>query len=507
MKNKRLLIVICLSIVLVLFSYYVMSYSWAFNKQNWPMIIGLLLTFIIYMYNLIKLIKGKIKIEYIYLLLVIPLGLAFLVFQLPSFKPDEPHHIYRSYDILNSNFMPSKNAETEISEIEIPSAYLEQNGNALNNYNLINQTLFKKSDYKQLSVTYSTAAAYTPIAYIFSAIGLLIGKVFSLSPILSIYIARLFNFIISTILGFLSIKKIPFGKKILLIFLLNPMYLHQATAVTADVLLNAVAIFYVAYLLNIISKNVPVKWYNILILGTCLSTIILIKIAYFPMVLLLFMLKRKNLNINTKNVITLFLVLLIFGITYSITNSYGGYKLPSIYVQGPESVFNTGMTVLKKPLNYVYTLFNTLENKGKEYLLTFAGNYQNWYDLESKSIASILYLLVLFVSPYLFVNDKEEKNLTEILNIKNRIILFITAFIGINLIIFGMYIGFNSGVGDIVGGVQGRYFIPFVILPLLGIVSTKNQIKSKYATLIFIMLIVISNVSIIYNIINIFKPL
>ena len=61
------------------------------------------------------------------------------------------------------------------------------------------------------------------------------------------YIARILNLIVGLILGYYSIKLIPFGKLLLTIYMFLPMYFQQEASISADSLINSVAIFFIAY--------------------------------------------------------------------------------------------------------------------------------------------------------------------------------------------------------------------------------------------------------------------
>ena len=65
------------------------------------------------------------------------------------------------------------------------------------------------------------------ISYIGSASAFVICRLFSLNYIYAIYLGRLFNIIILLVFGYLSIKKIPFGKLALALYLCMPMMLQQ----------------------------------------------------------------------------------------------------------------------------------------------------------------------------------------------------------------------------------------------------------------------------------------
>ena len=58
---------------------------------------------------------------------------------------------------------------------------------------------------------------------------------------------RLSNILIYLILGYFTIKCIPFGKLLMFAYLCIPMLIHQASSVSADALINSSTLLFIAY--------------------------------------------------------------------------------------------------------------------------------------------------------------------------------------------------------------------------------------------------------------------
>ena len=113
-----------------------------------------------------------------------------------------------------------------------------------------------KSNYNEMKIVFCPSQSYFPTLYLFSGIGFLIGKMFSLNFMITMYIARTLNLIIGLILGYYSIKIIPFGKLLLTVYMFLPMYFQQQASMSADSLVNSVSIFFIAYNLYLVyNKN------------------------------------------------------------------------------------------------------------------------------------------------------------------------------------------------------------------------------------------------------------
>ena len=82
---------------------YIKSYGGYFHKLY---LAGTIIWFLILLINVIyNFMKSDKKIEKIFLNIVIPVGLMFIVFMIPGHVPDEAAHFYKAYDISSGNLV------------------------------------------------------------------------------------------------------------------------------------------------------------------------------------------------------------------------------------------------------------------------------------------------------------------------------------------------------------------------------------------------------------------
>ena len=441
-------------------------------------------------------IKKNIELEKLFLLIIIPIGLAFLFLQPPNFKPDEPHHLFRSYDIgINGNLMPEKD-EKKISKIQIPVEVAQMHGNNINNLEKLNENLWVKIDYDNLITVASTAASSSPVAYVFSSIGLKLAKTFDMSWFMGYYLARLLNFVFTIIVSYYAIKITPIGKLIFFIFLLNPMFIHQATAISSDVLLNTLSVFLISYILNLKYIKETVKYKDCIFLISIITIISLIKIPYIFLLFTLLLIPKKKME--KKKFMFLVLGILLFLILL-FQSQFSNYSNEDIYIIPAVNALKQFKYILLNPLYYIKVLFETFMNNSEFYLASFAGKYLAWVDVESHSIAPIIYIILL--SSAAFIQHKEDYN--DILNKREKILLIAIFSISILGLLTGIYISWTPVQNNIINGVQGRYFIPIAMLGLLALQPRKklcvNNVKTKFCTLIIAI-----NIIMLLNLINVY---
>lgn len=455
---------------------------------------GLALGTIIY-----TILKDKYKIEKIFLAIAIPIGMAYLIFLIPTYAPDENAHIYRSYEI-SEGILFTKTNEKNLIKSNIPSFFVENNHKTLNKYNKLNEEIKKDTNYENKVEVDNPAYSYFPTLYFPNTIMFLIGRIFNINGIVVLYLARIVNFIIFLICGYYAIKIIPFGKILLMTYLLIPMSVHQAISLSADSITNSTILLFIAYTLNLYYKGKINKKDKILYISLA-ALVSVQKIVYFPIVLIsviLINVDKMTKKEKIKFILTTIIVGLVVGILWILLEPKGEATEDIYAIQNNVNSVEQIKFILTHPISYIKIVCNTIDLNIENYYLWFMGFSLGWMDIGVKRIWLDIYFVILLFSPFLEKNDKE-------LKIRDKLILISTFLIIFVLTLTALYVG-HSGVGtDIVKGIQGRYFIPVVILLLLCMCGKERYIKFKNINLIYPILIVLLNANIVGAIINYFR--
>ena len=445
-----------------------------YNQISYVYLLGLIISLLFTIISIIINLKNK-KLEHIYLTLAIPISIFYLVFMLPNLVPDENEHYYKSYNV-------SLNGIVEKSVSEIPTEmYNDTLDSEFKNetYESINEKLKDKTNYKSVSLIKSRAGNYSNILYIPSGIGLYIARILNLNMYVGYYLARFLNLIVILVLGYLCIKYIPYGKIALLLYLLNPMYIHQSISLSADALANIFCISFISYILYLQkrlfdNKKIDIyRWILVIILSLL---VIISKQVYFPLLLLILILfKSKKLEIKK-----ILLLLVVLCLTYSfIINQIDLSMNYELNIVG----------IIKYFYDFIYLFINTIFTTISYYITTFAGSKLGWLNIDVRILYPIIYIILLCVSPFLIDNNiKKNKNDNNIF-ILIFIVISLMLFLGFYLIYYDEYI-----VAGKMLGIQGRYFIPCLILPLLALANNKYKIKINYKLLYILVIIIHSNI-------------
>ena len=447
-------------------------------------------------------VDGK-KVEKMFLNFAFLLGMLYIVFLVPGQVPDEQVHMMKAYEISNGIFVtPIK--EDGSSNITMPEDLLKYNHNLMKNYQKVQEELDNNTDYNKTAEDVSSAQGYSSIMYLIPAAGLFIARTLGLNLITGIYLGKILNLLFFIIMGFFAIKKIPFGKIFASVYLLMPMMLHQAASFSADAFINAIVIYFIAYVLDLLCKEEKISKKELIIY--CILSVLLsiAKIAYMPLVgmgVLLFF--KKNISKKDKIIfVTLSIILSVSftAIEYIHANQYTSQ--PQAMKEYSEMVnINSSKQIgeiIQNPVKTAIVFVKDWASNGGMYITDAIGKRLGWLNIEVPVIYILGYFALLICSIFIEKNEK-------MIKLSSKIWLQAIC-IGILLLVqLALYISSTPVGANFVGGVQGRYFIPILIVQMLCFAKKDNYIKVKHAETIPVIAASIINILTMYNIYSIFK--
>lgn len=438
--------------------------------------------------------KKNVPEHKLFLIFATILGVFFL-FLSPLFTgSDEHNHYYRIYEVTEGKFISEihKKEEKNVIGSKMPSSlyltfsdgqkeYVDRN-KTIRYYDekkMIKQKLNSnnKEYYGSVYVKeYNNTALYSPIQYTPEIIGFMIGKILNLGPFFIGYLGRIFNLLFYIGICTYFIKKIPKYKKTALVILLSPTALYSATTLTADGFTIALVFGFISMIMynlkteKVLSIKEKILYFILVILiASC-------KIVYLPMILLLLLLPNKCFKSNKDKYIFMIICMIvscIVGLLWiKITNRYFEIYYVNTAIQKEN--------ILKHPIWYIGVLLRTYMTQFTGLLFNIFGGGDLYHgQLKVYSIISILYI-ILFSKTY--ISEKETKNSKKISLFQQLLLVFIILGI-ITLISTAIYVQCTANTIRIdnptIGGLQGRYFLPLVIILLLFNKSKIISIKSE----------------------------
>ncbi len=446
--------------------------------------------------------KSEKKLEKIFLTFIIPVGIFYMIFMLPTYAPDEISHIWRAYEISQGNILTKQDENGNSLGIDVPKEMIQLQHETTNTYAKLNDRINAKTDYNDTYNVISPAQSYCFILYIPAAIIFLLVRILNVNIIWGIYIAKLFNFIIFLMAGYYCIKKIPFGKYVIFTCLFLPMLLQQAVSLSADALINIISLVYITYTISLIFQKEDFNLKQKIIYIVLAIMVALAKMAYIPLIGLGFIfIFRKNMTKKDKillvGLITI-LCLLIVIISYLYSSNLQPPEIFENYykeenVNGAEQI----KYIVSNPISFAKTLIRCIVANGGYYLYTMVGSNLGWLNININQLIIISFIIILAFSTIIENNElafSKKQKLWNICIVIANILLVITA----------LYLTW-TGVGlNTILGVQGRYFLPILPLFLLTICMKNNYIKLKYIHFILPIILTILNGLVIIEVMRFF---
>lgn len=449
----------------------------------------------------------NINIEKLFVVLGLIFGCLFIYIVPPFQSPDEDSHFKKAYSISKLEFYRTK--ENNNIGFHIP--------NDMNNY--INEKLTKMGnlEYKYtyadlyfdqlLSNDLSNTAIYnysttntTPIAHIVPSIGIILAKLFSPifingspSTAFMLTFARFTSLCFYLLIGYFAIKISPAFKKSMCAILLMPMSLFLGSMVTYDNLLLVTVLMSISLILKLIYENKFMFDKKMIILFSIIGYILLnIKTIYFPILaLLLFVPKNKfKDNKKIKTYLLILGIILLFTILLKIPN----YIVP---MEGSKYAGKQISYICSHPFAFLKTIITNFLGQFYTQIYWMIGTFGLLDTYMPPLFALITFINLLIV----FIADGITEKI--IINGKMKFIAIMYIAFGVAAMYAAMYISWTPEITGIVGGnvitgVQGRYFIPLLIaIPMLFSIKNINKKGKIYKCLDnyfskFVMILVIS---------------
>lgn len=418
-----------------------------------------------------KMMKQEYSLEKVYLPIAIVLGLIYL-FAFPfSQLPDEKSDYLRSLEVANFHATSVQKYKTVGREFStnIDKVYSSKS------YNDMKKSSGLKLNDETKFYAFSNKSLYAFVCYIPQALGIGISSFLGFSIVLQGLIGKIFNYTFFVILMYLSIKYIPFKKMLVFFIALLPMTLQEAVSLSPDAMTISVSIALISFILyfrNGTTQKLKLKHFIILsLLAIILS---LCKIVYLPLCFLIFLIPKERFKSNKQK----YLFCSILSLIVIIVN-LAWLNVSSQYLGAFESRSNAGdqlKYILSNPIYYIGIIFNTIDAYAITYLGEMVGKTLGNFNVETSSIMTIVSLGVLF---YLISKTKGKKNWKDfIFSLKEKIFIILVILGTILLMFTSLYIQWTAVYSNIIDGIQGRYFIP-ILLIISMLWMHKNEVKSK----------------------------
>lgn len=419
--------------------------------------------------------------ENIFLIAALTLGTVMSLVIGLNTVPDEPSHIDTAYSISNEIMgIPESTKPGYLYKRaeDVDMAAEEKQSLNVYHYERLYRQLFSMSRDDNLveCAGRNNLGNASKVYYIPQAMGITIGRICGFGMLSTMMLGRLLALISYTIITYIALRKIPFAKLSLSLIGVLPISLQQAASFSYDGMINAVAFLYLSYCLCIIYGNNRIKWTEIAVLaisGSMLATVkggVYVPLCFMP---LLVWSVRKALSVREKKYITAVVLINIFSFMRgNLINTIQRFMRASGSVTGgsSSSQIYTFSDILEKPVKFIGMFVNTFYKQGDSYLRNLLGGNLAWREVNISWFVVVCTLLLLLLS---CITSAKEKSI----RIQEKVYLGIVAIGTFCCIELSMLLAWTPITIKYITGVQGRYFIPFLLVVLVAMRGSLLSIK------------------------------
>lgn len=414
----------------------------------------------------------KIKIENVFLISGLCLGLAYMFLMTPYSGYDEPAHIDTAYRY--SNDMMFKGHSTEnggyLRRGEDSVSGLTYGKTTITQYRTVFDKFFDISDDNELIEVKGRDVSQAAYVYFPSALAITIARILHLGQIPTLYLGRFFNLASFLLIVYLAIKKIPIGKTTMFIVALLPMTLHQAASFSYDSIINGLSFLYIAYCLYFAYSEKEKSKKDIIILFLAAVLLAPLKMIYVLLCALALIIPKKKFNSNKKYYKILIGLIISVLASYLIFNLIDALRIvndtdsKSAFADVPAYSFGD---IINYPKIFIKLFITNLKVCTINFIyLAITGLYL----IDINPIYTIGFIILLILSSFRI--DEEKQYITKI----QKIIMFMI-FMGIFFAIHVVGFTWTKKGASIIEGVQGRYMIP--VLPLMFFMLRNSTLTYK----------------------------
>jgi uncharacterized membrane protein len=459
------------------------------------LIICLVLLVMAVSYMIIFVLKRfEVKFPYIIFLC----GFLYMIVITPLSIPDSVYHFSQAAKV--SNFLlfhfetlnMGDSAYTYIFDKASNGVFMGH-CNVKSGYVELLDNLFRVKSSELKPIPLNSNKKVYPIIYLPQALGLVLGHIIHINDLFEYYLGRLFALIFYAIIVGISVRVIPKFKTSLMAIALLPMALQQASSYSYDMFINAMSFLVISLILKFAFSNEKITIKNSILLLALVIMLSPVKWVYTLLVFLILMIPRANFKndkffyLKTGLWIGIPFLMLVMFIVFSKPFTSSNY-----WEEVPYYTFDF---VLRNPITTLKIFMRTLITNWYLYLGMLIGKFLSGLSLPISDFVINSYIILLIFTVF------QEKNDTFVLELKSRLVVLSVFGLILLSIMAALFFGWTRNNATAIIGIQGRYFIPIILLLLIGMrnrVIVYNYNIDKFIVFAAVLL----NINVILQILN-----
>lgn len=430
------------------------------------LVLGTILVIVVGYLALVK----KCKIEQIYPVIGLTLGIIYILV-IPTFAaPDEGYHFSAAYNLSNKIMgVEETGIPKKVYMRECDTEYRETTFRA-DLYNKYGKTFEGNADTELVISGDMARGDHSVGGYLLPALGISFGRLLGLNFPMMAMLGTFFGVAWFVLWMTYALKKLPFGKRALLTILLFPLTLQEVSSFSRDSALLACGILAVSLALHWKYDKDGIKKSEVLVFAYATFVLATVKSALYAHLILFafFILINRKWFQGKRRYYWMAGLLLIISMAFVIMVPMHGWDIVVNLMTTENELFGSGvysgtpLYYITHPFVLIRMLGNTLKKYGLIYVLEITGNGLGWLEIPNTVKPRTIYIILAIVS-VIRIKGEEQK-----IDAQTRIWCNVFGWGGI-LLCFAAMLVFWTPVGhDVIEGVQGRYFLPLLFPIFIG---------------------------------------
>lgn len=435
----------------------------------------------------------KCSLERAFVVCSLALGLLYMAVLPPLSAPDEVAHYISAYQVSNRLMgKPAADSEGRVY-VRAGDAWVEDledvladdgSGRKVDKDSVVLGQTLSQSTYGEIHgggragssaegmvPSYQPAVHTTPLAYVPQALGITLARVLGMGSLGLLFFGRLFNLLFFSGMGYLTMRRMPFGKEVVFGVGLLPMALNLTSSMSYDVMILSMCAYFTAICLDLAYRAERVRLLDVLVLALVMAVMGPCKMVYGVIAGLCLLIPVKKFGGWGKWLAAAFAVLGAFVLAMLVVNLqtvalYTG--ITDRYVIWADEPGFSFAQLLHSPVLVLKMCYNTLVWQGTELFAgMFGGVLGNMDPVLNTPFAAVLALAVLLLMLAL-------RKPGEALKISGgqRVWIWCICLMCLGALMFSMLLAWTPVSATFIKGVQGRYLLP--LLPVF-MLSLKND--------------------------------
>ena len=409
--------------------------------------------------------QSRTKVEIFLFLTLLIFGLPMIVLIPPGAGYDEEDHLVRVWELSSFSFIPG---QMSAQEMKYPTLFRDLAYRQESNSGIIDAGFWKRYarttlyEHGFVRRELKTKSVYAPPLLLPQALAMRLGRSMGMPLLFVLYGCRFAGLLSYLILVWLALRWIPFGKWILFVLAVSPMALFQAATITPDAISNGIGFLFIAGTLNVAEKK-EISWREFGTLVLLIFLLFLGKVNLIVLILLPFLLipserlTQKRIYFILLGTTAILFLIEVVGWNL-VATKYSDALLANNADAGAQLRY-----ILEHPIVFPTILLKDPFLNGLAYLQGWINGY-GYFFWTPPQIVSFFFLLGLGV--VLLIDSTREH-----VNRKYRIVFILVFLAGYFVTAVPLYLTFTTvGLNELLG-MQGRYFIPLALLPVLTLAS------------------------------------